>query len=419
MLLSTGGQTVHYGGRDNAERMDTMDQSYDVVIVGGGLAGYCAALAAADAGHRSAIVAPVGKEIDGRTTALMTPSIELLERLGVWETVRDVAAPLRAMRIIDGTKRLLRAPTVTFHASELKIDAFGYNIPNAPLLGALRDALARSTDVDHLDQPVETVNIRSESVVLHLADDTQVSARLVAAADGRNSIMRKTAGIGVRDWQYPQTAIVLNFAHEFSHGDTSNEFHTKDGPFTQVPLPGNRSSLVWAMKPAEATARIALPAGELASAIEQRMDSMLGKVQIDSPIQQFPFSGMIAQSFARDRILLIGEAGHVFPPIGAQGLNLGLRDVVDFVSVLRAAGGTDRTDQIAHHYNRLRRSDVASRTFGVDLLNRSLLSGLLPVQFMRSAGLSALNHIGPLRQLAMREGVSPGSGLPSLMRRQR
>lgn len=396
-----------------------MALSYDVVVVGGGLAGYCAALAAADAGHRSAIIAPVGKEVDGRTTALMTPSIELLQRLGVWENVREVAAPLRAMRIIDGTKRLLRAPTVTFHASELKLDAFGYNIPNAPLLGALRDALAQSADVDHFDQPVETVDIRPDGVDLHLTDGTHVSALLVAAADGRNSIMRKTAGIGVRDWRYPQTAIVLNFAHEFSHGDTSNEFHTEDGPFTQVPLPGNRSSLVWAMKPAEAIIRTDLPADALASAIEQRMDSMLGKVRIDSPIQQFPFSGMIARSFASDRILLIGEAGHVFPPIGAQGLNLGLRDVVDFLSVLRTPGETDRADQIAQRYNRLRRSDVASRTFGVDMLNRSLLSGFLPIQLMRSAGLSALNHIGPLRQLAMREGVSPGSGLPSLLRRQR
>ncbi len=396
-----------------------MAKQFDVVTVGGGLAGFCAALAAADAGYRTAIVAPAGGTVDGRTTALMNPSIELLERLGVWQTVRDVAAPLRSMRIIDGTKRLLRAPTVTFHASELDMDAFGYNIPNAPLLDALREALGRFDGIDHFDQPVERVDPRADGIELQLADGTRLAAKLVAAADGRNSIMRKAIGIGVRDWRYPQTAIVLNFSHEFGHADTSNEFHTEGGPFTQVPLPGSRSSLVWAMKPADAAVTATMPADVLAATVERRMESMLGKVQIDSPVQQYPFSGMIAHSFARDRIVLIGEAGHVFPPIGAQGLNLGLRDVVDFVEVLRSSGGVDQAQSIAEHYNRLRRSDVASRTFGVDLLNRSLLSGFLPVQFLRSAGLSALSHIGPLRQLAMREGVSPGSGLPSLARRQR
>jgi len=387
-----------------------MAKSYEVVVVGGGLAGSCAALAAAGAGYRTAIVAPRNAGVDGRTTALMTPSIALLERLGVWSGVRPAAAPLRAMRIIDGTGRLLRAPTVTFHASELDLDAFGYNIPNAPLLDALHEALQQQPDIDILAEPVEAVDSRYEQVELRLRDGEHVIAALVAGADGRNSIVRRAAGIGAREWRYPQTAIVLNFHHEFSHADTSNEFHTEDGPFTQVPLSGRRSSLVWAMRPNDATLRAALPAEELARAIEARMDSMLGKVTVDGAVQCYPFSGMIARSFASDRVLLIGEAGHVFPPIGAQGLNLGLRDVIDFVDVIQDRGIVHGRN-IASRYNRLRRADVASRTFGVDMLNRSLLSGLLPVQFMRSAGLSALSHIGPLRQFAMREGIDPGAGM--------
>jgi 2-octaprenyl-6-methoxyphenol hydroxylase len=396
-----------------------MAKLYDVAVVGGGLAGACAALAAAHAGYRTAIVAPKTGKADGRTTALMGPSVALLEKLKIWQSVSDVAAPLRTMRIIDGTSRLLRAPTVTFHSSELDLDAFGYNIPNAPLLDVLHDALDRTDNIDRYGHPVKTVVDQSTQVDLGLADGEHITALLVAGADGRNSLVRQAIGIGVRDWRYPQTALVLNFFHEFSHVDTSNEFHTEDGPFTQVPLPGKKSSLVWAMKPADADARAALPAGELALEIEERMQSMLGKVRIEGTVQRFPFSGMIAQSFARARIMLIGEAGHVFPPIGAQGLNLGLRDVVDFVEAINSAGGVTEAHEVAGHYNRLRRSDVASRTFGVDMLNRSLLSGLLPIQLMRSAGLSALLHVGPLRQFAMREGVSPGTGLRGFAGRHR
>lgn len=391
-----------------------MTKLYDVAVVGGGLAGICAALAAAEAGCRTAIVAPENQAPDGRTTALMMPSVALLQKLDVWTRVRDKAAPLRTMRILDGTSRLLRAPTVSFHSSELDLDAFGYNISNAPLLDALHEALAEAKNVDRYQQPVGAASDQADHADLELADGQHIKAALVAGADGRNSLIRRTLGIKVRDWRYRQTALVMNFSHEFSHGDASNEFHTEDGPFTQVPLPGFQSSLVWAMKPADAETMAGQPPEQLALAVEQRMQSMLGKIRIESAVQSFPFSGMIAHSFAKGRFMLIGEAGHVFPPIGAQGLNLGLRDVVDFVEVIRSNDGVSDTQRIADRYNRLRRSDVASRTFGVDLLNRSLLSGFLPVQMLRSGGLSLLSRIALLRQLAMREGINPGSGFRSM-----
>lgn len=403
---------------NSERRMTVMAKLYEVVVVGGGLAGICAALAAADAGYKTAIIAPKSGVPDGRTTALMTPSIALLEKLQIWQRVRDVAAPLRTMRIIDGTNRLLRAPTVSFQSSELDLEAFGYNIPNAPLLDALHGMLIERESIDCYHKQVESVEDRPNQATLYLAGGLEIGALIVAAADGRNSLIRRTVGIGIRDWQYRQTALVMNLAHEYGHADTSNEFHTEDGPFTQVPLPGNRSSLVWAMNPGRAEAMAQLPAAALALEVESRMDSILGKITIDSSVQSFPFSGMIASAFAKGRFMLIGEAGHVFPPIGAQGLNLGLRDVVDFVDVIRSTGGHIDSDRIARHYNRLRRSDVTSRTFGVDMLNRSLLSGFLPVQLARTGGLSLLSRIAPLRQLAMREGISPGSGFRKLARRQ-
>ncbi|MEX3008948.1 UbiH/UbiF family hydroxylase [Hoeflea sp. TYP-13] len=388
-----------------------MAQHYDIAVVGGGLAGATAALAAANAGYKTALVAPRHKSTDGRTTALMMPSMELLERLGIWPTVRDVAAPLRSMRIIDGTSRLIRAPTVTFHASELDIEAFGYNIPNAPLLDALFHAIETSGEIAHFDRSADLIADTQDQVNLVLEDGTEISCALCVGADGRNSRVRAASGIGVRDWRYPQTAIVLNFSHEYGHADTSNEFHTEKGPFTQVPLPGRMSSLVWALSPADADMMKALSREELALAIEQRMQSMLGKITIESAVQSFPFSGMIAKSFGKGRMVLVGEAGHVFPPIGAQGLNLGLRDVLELIDALTRVGGPQNAPEAVRSYDRHRRSDVVSRTASVDMLNRTLLNAFLPVQLARSTGLAALSAFAPLRNFAMREGMKPGGGL--------
>ena len=138
---------------------------------------------------------------------------------------------------------------------------------------------------------------------------------------------------------------------------------------------------------------------------------MLGKVTVESKVHAFPFSGMIARSFGRKRTVLIGEAGHVFPPIGAQGLNLGLRDVLVLMDVLESTGGPQQAEQVAARYDRRRRSDIVSRTASVDILNRTLLHDFLPVQLARSAGLAALASIAPLRNYAMREGLKPGGGL--------
>ena len=387
-----------------------MTDIHDIAIVGGGLAGATAALAAGNAGYRTAIAAPPGKP-DGRTTALMMPSLALLETIGIWPAVRDVAAPLRSMRIIDGTRRLIRAPTVTFHAAELDMECFGYNIPNAPLLEALFAAIDNSERITRFNKPVENLHSDEQGVVVNLDGGTKIAASLLVGADGRNSLVREKAGIATRAWQYPQMAIVLNIRHQLDHGDTSNEFHTEHGPFTQVPLPGRRSSLVWANAPAEANRLAALPAEQLAGAIEERMGSMLGKITVDSDVHAFPFSGMIARTFGKSRTVLIGEAGHVFPPIGAQGLNLGLRDVLVLLDVLDSAGGPARAEAVAAQYERRRRGDIVSRTASVDMLNRTLLHDFLPVQVARSAGLAALASVAPLRNFAMREGLKPGGGL--------
>ncbi|RZJ40706.1 MAG: FAD-dependent oxidoreductase, partial [Brevundimonas sp.] len=205
----------------------------DIAVVGGGLAGYATAIGLAAEGIDTVLVAPTPSRSDGRSTALIGPSIAFLERLSVLDAVRTKGEPMSTMRIIDDTGRLLRAPTLTFESAEIGLDAFGYNILNADLLAILHaragELADRLTLVDGGARRLETGDDRA---TLTLDDGTTVVACLVIGADGRKSMVREQAGIALRDWSYPQSAIVLNFSHERPHAGISTEFHTATGPFT-------------------------------------------------------------------------------------------------------------------------------------------------------------------------------------------
>jgi 2-octaprenyl-6-methoxyphenol hydroxylase len=387
---------------------------FDVLVAGNGPAGCCAALAFAQAGFSVALAGPDRRSKDLRTTALMMPAVHFLERLGVWEWVAAEAAPLRIMRILDGTTRLLRAPPVKFQAREIGETAFGWNMPNEALLSALQAKLDETKQIQQVAASISDYNIQEGEISCSLEAGGHLSAMLIVGADGRASMAREAAGIEVRTWTYPQTAMVLAFSHQRGHASISTEFHTETGPFTLVPLPGNRSSLVWVISPASADEFETLSDSELSLRIERKMESMLGKITVDAPRQFYPLSGQTPDKFAARRVMLVGEAAHVFPPIGAQGLNLGLRDVEE--AVLAAAKSPDDpgSDAALSAFNTARRSDIALRTGAVDMLNRSLLSDFLPVQMARGIGLGLLAAIPPLRGIFMREGLRPGSGLRGL-----
>lgn len=395
------------------------EHEFDAVVVGNGLAGGCAALALGRKGLRVAFFAPPAPAADGRTTALMMQSIGFLDALGIWPAVADRSAPLRYMQILDATRRLVRAPCVTFRAGEIGEHAFGYNIPNAALLEALAAAIAGTATIETIETPAALAEHVTGGVRVLGENGREVAAPLAVAADGRHSVLRQAAGIGTRKWSYPQTAVITTFRHAFAHKDTSSEFHTEHGPFTQVPLPGNRSSLVWVMRPADAEVIVTLGPGNMAARIEERMQSILGAVEIDGPVQRYPLSGMIAHAFGKSRTALVGEAAHVFPPIGAQGLNLGLRDVMALAGRLSGPQAAVEAEALVRRYDMARRADVGSRTAAVDLLNRSLLSDFVPMQVARSAGLSAMAAFSPLRRVAMLEGMRPGGSLGAMASRTR
>lgn len=388
----------------------------EVAVIGGGAAGLVSAIALRMAGADTVLIAPAAVA-DHRTTALLAGSVTALDTLGVWQGCRPQAAPLREIRIVDDTARLLRAPEVRFSAAEIGLEAFGYNIENRHLLAAL-EARAAQLRLTRIAAPALAVESDSACVTI-THNGGKIRVRLAVGADGARSLCRAAAGIGSQRRTYPQAALTLNLEHARPHQDISTEFHTEHGPFTLVPLPGRRSSLVCVLAPERAHQLAAMPDAELSAEIERRAHSLLGPMRIEQGRGFFPLALETADALARSRIALIGEAAHVVPPIGAQGLNLGLRDGAAIAEIVADARRQDRdigAAEVLARYETQRRADVASRAVAVDLLNRSLLTGFVPVHGMRGLSLYLVDRIGPLRRALMREGVAPAGSKPRLMR---
>src|SRR5262245_1880681 len=404
--------------RSDCSMPEPYDESRSVVVVGRGPAGLTAAIALAQGGLSTVLAGNPPAKSDNRTTALLAGSVTALETLGVWNFCAAQAAPLKVMRIIDDTGRLWRAPEVIFQASEIELDAFGYNIENRYLTGALEQR-ARGPGLRIIDDEVLSAVEVGGTVEVKPRNQAVPRAALVIGADGRNSICRAAAGIETDERRYPQVALTLCVRHSRPHQDTSTEFHTRTGPFTLVPLPGERSRVVWVLDRASAEDIAALDDAELAREIERASHSIVGKIEVEPGRGRFPLHLATARRFADKRIALVGEDDNVVQPIGARGLHMGLGVCARMRDVAIAAdrNGLDiGNPDVLARYEMMRQADVRSRTLAVDLLNRTLLSDFLPAQGMRGLGLYLIDRIGPLRRAVMREGMGPASRQPRLMR---
>jgi 2-octaprenyl-6-methoxyphenol hydroxylase len=390
--------------------MNEVSGTHDAIVIGAGPAGLTAAIALAQTGANTALIARRAPYADNRTTALLGGSVDLLQALDVWPRCMDKAAPLQAMRLVDDTGRLIRAPEVRFSSDEIGLDAFGYNIENRALIAALEQRAGELSDLTRFDDEADTINPNDAMVTIGTTHGKSLSSRLVAGADGRQSLCREAAGIAVKRRDLHQSALTFNISHSRPHRSISTEFHTPQGPCVLVPLPGDRCSVVWVAAPKEAERLIALSDDELSEAVERQSHFILGRIRIEPGRHLFPLAIEQPRQFAQHRIALVGEAAHVVPPIGAQGLNMGLRDAADIADVVghaMASGEDPGAPAVLTRYDSARRADIASRTFVIDMANRSLLTDFLPMQSLRAAGLHLIGSIGPLRRLAMREGLAP------------
>jgi 2-octaprenyl-6-methoxyphenol hydroxylase len=396
-----------------------------ILVAGAGSTGLAAALAFARAGLKTTLVGRGPPPLPGRTVALFEASVRFLDALAALDRVKARACPVEAIRMIDDTDQFLPVPELSLRAQEIGLPALGLNISNDDLVAVLLELARARSDVEFIDADIADYIFDGDSASAVLADGRRLEADFIVAADGRNSKARATAGIDTKEWTYPQVALTMLLTHEFPHENVSTEYHTRSGPFTLVPLPGredapHRSSLVWLMSVADARRRLAKPRDELEYEIEDYAKSEFGAMKIESDIGQFRMGGMQVSKYATGRLALVGETCHIFPPIGAQGLNLSLRDVADLEDCLASVDLTNDRElaRALARYDRHRRADIGLRTHGVDILNRSLIIPYLPVDLLRGASFLAVAALGPLRRAVIREGVLPHLVLPRLMRKE-
>ena len=395
-----------------------MDFDCDIVISGGGVAGLTATAVFGAAGFRVTCVDPAppvterdAEGSDLRTTAILQPARELLDRAGLWDRYAPHAAPLQIMRIVDAggetpDPRVVRE----FDAADISDQPFGWNLPNWLLR---RELLARLADLPNVDFRPGTATTglftREAEARVRLSDGSVLRTRLALACDGRNSALREAAGIGVHTRRYGQKALAFAVTHPLPHQNVSTEIHRTGGPFTLVPLPDYQgspsSAVVWMEDGAKAQALLGMDVADFEAALNERSCWLLGPLTLASRRTIWPIIAQEAERLTGERLALMAEAAHVVPPIGAQGLNMSLADlrVLLDLAEARPEGLGDRA--MLDAYARARAVDIRLRVQGIDLLNRASMVSAQPLRDARAAGLSALYALAPVRRTLMQMGL--------------
>lgn len=394
--------------------------SVDIFISGGGIAGLVAAAAFGRAGFSVLAVDPMppaahadAEGSDLRSTAYLQPARALLDRIGLWEALRDHATPLDALRVIDttGWPPVERASR-EFSPDELGPEPFGWNLPNWLTRKLLAERIAGLERVDlRLGVGFASLLQREREAVVTLTDGSRVSARLAVAADGRASPLREAAGIGVTTKRYGQKALAFSITHAVPHGNISTEIYNQGGAFTLVPLPDHdgmpASAVVWMNDGARALDLAGMDAEAFEAVMLERSCGVLGAMHLASPRRLWPIVTQTADALSAERVAVIAEAAHVLPPIGAQGLNTSLNDVAALVALAEEAPGAVGTPAMLDRFAKGRARDIKARATVIDLFNRVCRSGDAPVQALRLAGLKAVYDVAPVRRAVMRAGLGP------------
>ncbi len=398
-----------------------MEQRYDIVISGGGVAGLSAACVMGAAGFAVLCLdptPPVTVQADAgsdlRTTAFLQPAQSLFEEANLWERLAPHAAPLQIMRIVDAGGPEPEARVVRdFDASDISDKPFGWNLPNWLLRREMLAQIETLENVTFLSGTgTRSLFTRDSEAFVGLTDGTRIRCKLVLAADGRNSPMREAAGIATHTRRYGQKALAFAVTHPIPHDNVSTEIHRSGGPFTLVPLPDHdgrpSSAVVWMEDGPRVQELAAMDVDGFEAEMMRRSCGILGPLKLETRRSVWPIITQVAERMSAQRLALMAEAAHVVPPIGAQGLNMSLGDLRSLRDLALAAPGSLGDADMLEKYHKARHREVQIRAAGIDALNRASQISAQPLRDMRAAGLNALYSAAPVRKVLMQMGLGTG-----------
>jgi 2-octaprenyl-6-methoxyphenol hydroxylase len=403
-----------------------MTHDVDVLIAGGGLNGTSLGLALASAGLSVAIVDPAPRaaradaEFNGQSYALALASQRLLRVLGVWDEVAANAQPILEIKVTDGRAGEGPSPFVLeFDHAEIEEGPMGFMVEDRFLRRALLNGLAAADLVTEIEGRVTDHRAEEGSVTAQLADGRSLRAGMIVGSDGRNSPTAARAGIRRQGWSYGQTALVCAIAHELPHNGVAHQFFLPPGPLAILPLPGNRSSIVWSETEADAARIHAMEDDGYLEVLRPRFGDFLGNIALAGKRWTYPLSLSMTQAFVGPRLALLGDAAHVMHPIAGQGLNAGLKDVAALAEVLaeaRRRGEDIGRPEVLERYQRWRRFDTAKLLMATDFFNRLFSNDNGVLRLARDLGMGAVNALPGVRRRFIREAAGLTGDIPRLLR---
>jgi 2-octaprenyl-6-methoxyphenol hydroxylase len=394
--------------------------SVDVCVIGAGPVGGVLACLLAGLGVRVAVVdrtrlPPMEHpSFDGRCYAIAAGSRRVLERAGIWSALPFPPGPIRRIRVSDGRVGRPAAPLhLQFDAAEVNAEAFGWMVEARSLRVALNAALNASDAIEVFAPAEARVARADDGAVVTLGDGTRIACRLVVAADGRDSRLRRDAGIAVTRYAYGQTGLVGAIAHARPHDGTALEHFLPAGPFAQLPMAApegvaQASAFVWTERDAAADRLLALDDARFTAELARRLGQHLGEVRLLGQRWSYRLGALHAHRYVDTRLALVGDAAHGIHPIAGQGLNLGFRDVAalaDLVSEAVAHGTDPGAPALLRRYQARRRPDNLAMLAATDGLDRLFSNDNPALRLARDVGIAAVDRFGPLKRAFMRQAM--------------
>ena len=401
------------------------DVVIDVLIAGGGYVGLCTALALKQGAPSLSVAvvdpAPAGAgSRDGRASAIAAAAKRMLEQLGIWEKIAATSQPITEMIVTDSKLRdAVRPVFLTFSGSVGDGEPFAHMVPNGAMVGALAEAAAAAGVELIASESVVDFITHPSHVSARLAGGATIRARLLVAADGAKSRLRDLAGIRTVGWSYGQSGIVTTVQHERPHHGRAVEHFLPAGPFAILPLPGNRSSLVWSESTESADRLVKADDFTFQLELERRFGHQLGAIEPIGTRRAYPIGLKLARAFVKPRVALVGDAAHAIHPIAGQGLNLGFKDAAALAeTVVEAArlGLDPGALDILERYERWRRFDTVQMGVMTDALTRLFSNDNAALRIVRDVGLGLVDRLPRLKESFIGTASDVGSSGPRLLR---